>query len=437
MAEQHTSTLPARAAGGTEARQQRRARGRLAALWLSLVARAATDAGLRLYAVLLAAGGPAAQRESAWYLVTGLFMLPCLLLAPVNGALCNSLPKRTLLAASAAFMLLALLGLGAAGSGPGLLGVVTLVALGSAVYGPTRFALLVPAAHDSGWPLTRVTAAVEAGAVLAMVAGMVAVGLLMTAGGSGAGAGPAQARQALWLASALCLLGALPARFDADRPRPEAPRAALRGFIADARRIVANPPARTALVGIALLRGTVAVAVGALIAVVLARPAGDGAAAFRLLLTVALLAMAGTGAGSALAGMATAPAAARPLVALGACGMAAALGWAAWCAARAELPLWLCAAVGLGGGLVNIPLLVRYQQALPDDARGNGMALLNTAGHLAMVLLSGLMAGLAAARWLEATGQLVAAAVLAAAGAGLALRVPAPGNTARAGRAAA
>jgi len=423
------------AIGAASPAHRRPSRWRLASLWVSLVARAASDAGLRLYAVLLAAGSGPGQREAAWYLVTALFMLPCMLLAPVNGPLANSLPRRGLLVGSSAFMLGCLLVLGLAGGGwATTLTLVALTAIGSAVYGPARFATLAAAARDSGWPLTRVTAAVEAGAVLAMVAGMLMVGRLMTMPHGGpapaAGmAGRAPAIAMLSLLSVVCLVAAMPARFASDVRRPEAALAALQGFARDGGRIWRCPAARSALIGIALLRGVVALAVGALIAMVLAQHAGDPASAFERLLAVALLAMAGTGVGAVLAGAVGDATRGQRFVALGSCGLALCLAWVAW---RAAVPLWLCAGVGLSGGLVNVPLLVRYQLALPEDARGNGMALLSTAGHLAMVLFSAAMAALVAARVLEVRGQLVAAAAMASAAALWAgLSGQAPGRPAR------
>lgn len=380
---------------------------------MSQVSRAAADAGLRLFVVLLAADGSPGQRESAWHLVMALFMLPCVLLAPVNGALSNSLPKRGLLVASAAYLLAVLMGYGLIGSGGSAAAAVTvaLVAMGSAVYGPTRFALLPATARDTGWPLSRVTAGIESGAVLAMVLGMLGVAELVTRQDAQVQTGPAPALLALWGLSLVCLLTALPAWFESDVRRPEPPWAALRGFFADGRRILANPPACSALIGIAALRGIVAVAVGALIAAVLARQDGDTAASFRLLLAVALLAMLGTGLGSLLAGLVGERRVGRWLVPIGAAGLALSL---AWVAQAPGVPLEVCVLIGVFGGMVNVPLLVAYQVAIPADARGNGMSILSTAGYLSMSVLSLGMAALSALRVVDASGQLILAAALAA-----------------------
>src|SRR6516165_3453150 len=89
------------------------ARGRFAALWVSQVARVLADNCLRIFVVLYLAH-PAAdaarhaggtERETAWHLVSVLLALPAIVLAPLNGALCNSLPKRGVLVGSAAWCL--------------------------------------------------------------------------------------------------------------------------------------------------------------------------------------------------------------------------------------------------------------------------------------------------------------------------------------------
>ena len=70
-------------------------RARLVSLWLSQVARIVADNALRVFVLLWIAEAGRAQRDYAWHLVAALLMLPAVLLAPCNGAICNSLPKRT------------------------------------------------------------------------------------------------------------------------------------------------------------------------------------------------------------------------------------------------------------------------------------------------------------------------------------------------------
>jgi uncharacterized membrane protein YbhN (UPF0104 family) len=65
---------------------------------------------------------------------------------------------------------------------------------------------------------------------------------------------------------------------------------------------------------------------------------------------------------------------------------------------------------------MNVPMIVAYQAAVPADARGNGMAILNTAGYFCITLLSLSMAGLSAALaagWLGARLRGRAARLLA------------------------
>lgn len=408
------ATSRARCSAGAEAGPaavgaRRRARLRVGALFVATCTRAAADAGLRLFVVLLATAGSVAERESAWHLVMALFMLPAVLMAPLTGALCNSLPKRAVLVGSAAFSLLAMLLCGLHGGAWHV--AVVLVALGSAVFVPARFALLPAAATDAAWPPMRVAAWIEGGAVLSMAAGMVLAGVLASAP---PWSGVPATLWVLWLLGLGCLLASWPSRFDADVRRAEGPGPALRGFLADLRRIAADRGAVAPLLGLVGLRGLAAAAVGALIAAVLDRSGGGQASAYRTLLEVALLAMVGTGAGSALAGLLHDRGRALALVPLGATGLAVAL----FLVAQAPtVPLWACLAIGLLGGLINVPLLVAYQSAVPADARGNGMAILNSAGYLGIVALALAMAALSASRLVSATGQLVLLAFLASAAA--------------------
>src|SRR5205823_2814453 len=77
---------------------------------------------LRVAAVLQAARAGWAPVQSAWHLATVAFIAPFVLLAPLNGVLCNGLPRRGVLVASAAWSLLAV--------AAGALGVPWLACLG-------------------------------------------------------------------------------------------------------------------------------------------------------------------------------------------------------------------------------------------------------------------------------------------------------------------
>jgi 1-acyl-sn-glycerol-3-phosphate acyltransferase/MFS family permease len=411
------------------------ARSRLASLWLSQVARVLGDWCLRVFVVLELAQAGAGRRDGAWHLVTALFLLPSVILVPVYGALGNSLPKRRVLVASAAFCL-GVVVLFSFGGGPWL-ACAGLVALGSALYIPTRWAMLPAAAQDARLPLNRVVAWVETGAVLAIVAGMALGGGLTGTSwaaveewfaGVGVGVGWAGTLErhglpvpvaATLVLNLLALVGALPASFPSDVRRPEPPRQALAGFFRDALRLWRVKETRQGLLGLSFFRGVVAVTTGALIAATLSRGEGTAADHNRALITIALLTLAGTGAGCFLAGLQGHPTRALGLVPFAATGAWLALLGAAVFGA---VPSWLCVAVGVCGGVVNVPLLSRYQTVLPADARGNGMAILNTVGYLFMVGLTLPVAGLALAGLLGARGQLWLVAGLALAGTVLAWR---------------
>jgi hypothetical protein len=109
---------------------------------------------LRVYVVLLLAEEGATHRDTYWHLVAALFMLPSVILMPLYGAIGNCLPKRAVLVGSAAYCsaVVALF----AWIGQGWLTCVGCVALGSALYTPTRHALLPAAALDARLPLPRV-----------------------------------------------------------------------------------------------------------------------------------------------------------------------------------------------------------------------------------------------------------------------------------------
>lgn len=69
-------------------------RWKLVSLWLSQTARVTADNALRFFVCLeYAQQGGTAEKNSAWYLVTAIFTMPAVVLAPFNGAICNSLPK--------------------------------------------------------------------------------------------------------------------------------------------------------------------------------------------------------------------------------------------------------------------------------------------------------------------------------------------------------
>jgi 1-acyl-sn-glycerol-3-phosphate acyltransferase len=384
------------------------ARLRLVSLWVSHVARFLGDWCLRVVALLQWAGLGPEQRASAWHLATALFVAPFLLLAPLNGPLSNSLPRRAVLVGSATFIVLAV-ALGTwAGWSP--MACLAVTALASAVYSPARYAVLPAAAVDARLPLARVNGCMELGAAGAIVGGL-ALGLFL--------AGHAAAVLPVLLGlNLLCLLAAVPAAFPSDVRRPEPPGRAVAGFFRDTARIARVRPAAGALLGLAGFQALVTATAGALVAATLGSDAGAG-------LLPALVVL---GAGGALGGGASAlpghPRRNLGLVPLGATGLLLALAWAGLVVSPGALPLLPCLLLGFTAGLVNASLRTAYLDEVPADARGNGMAVMNTVIYALTIGLALLLLGLAAAGLVvRAPAQIALLALLAAAGAVLAWRL--------------
>jgi 1-acyl-sn-glycerol-3-phosphate acyltransferase len=385
----------------------RSARWRLASLWVSQTARVLADNCLRIFVVLQLANGDDAARDTAWALGTLFLMLPSVFLAPLNGALSNSLPKPLVLVGSAAYCLGVVVLFGMLQD----LGLAcwALVAIGAALYGPTRYALLPAAAEDTQIPLTRINGWIEPGSAAAIVAGLV-LGVELT---------PIGAEWILaWVAglNLLGLLAALPVRFSSDVRRPEPAGQAVIGFFRDTRRILADPEARGTLLGLASLRGLLTALTCAIVASMLS-PTGFGR---DNLIWVGIWVATGVGLGSFLAGLQRHPRRALGLVPLGAAGLVAGLLLPAF-GALPSPPL--CVVLGVMWGLVNVPLAAAYQASLPADARGNGMAVRNLADYVFITVTTLVVIAVAHYRVLTVSGQFWLIAVLAAVGAALSWRV--------------
>jgi hypothetical protein len=242
------------------------ARARLVSLWLSQLGRIMAEQGLRAYVVLEAARGGPALRDAAWHLAVVLFVLPAVVLAPLNGALINSLPKRQVLIGAALWGLVMTALFGPPGL-PWLWWCVGLGAVASALYNPTRYALLPAAAQDTGWPLSRINAWIEMGAAAAIVGGLLLGAHLAERPETVLGLDAALA--AILGLSLLGLVAALPVTFPSDVRRPEPAVQALVGFFRDTARIWRTGPARASLLGSAAFRGLVAAATGAFVAATL------------------------------------------------------------------------------------------------------------------------------------------------------------------------
>jgi 1-acyl-sn-glycerol-3-phosphate acyltransferase len=367
------------------------------------------DNCLRVFVLLSIA---AAERAAAWHLIVVLLMLPAVVLSPVNGALSNSLPKRWVLAATACYCFGVVVLF--AGLQEYWLACWALVALGNAVYSPTRYALLPAAAADTHIPLTRVNGWIEMGAGAAIVVGMLLGGHLHFAGYGWLDPVP----DAVALAAVLNLVGflaAVPVWFRSDVRRPESATQAVAGFFRDTRRVLAHREARLVLLTMAGFRGLVAAMTGVLLAPYFSRGA-IRAADLQELLRIGAWIVGGVALGSLLAGVQGHPRRALGLAAYGATGLLGGLLLAALgVSGSGGLYLFL----GVMAGLVNVPLAAAYQASLPADARGNGMAVRNLADYLSMAALSLLMYVLAHFQVLTIPAQFWLVAALAAAGAGL------------------
>jgi acyl-[acyl-carrier-protein]-phospholipid O-acyltransferase / long-chain-fatty-acid--[acyl-carrier-protein] ligase len=351
------------------------ARGRLASLWGSQVARVFADNALRLLVVLDYAQSGLAETQSAWHLVSALLMLPAILLAPFNGALVNSLPKWEVLPGAALFSVIAVVLCNALGV-PLLVSWI-LIAVCAAVYAPTRSALLPAASEDSRISLPRVNGLFEMGAAAAVGCGA----LFGFAAGRGAELPLFQPVTWVILVYGMALLLAFPVRFASDVSRPEAARQAVAGFFRDVGRIWREREARWCLFGLASLRGLITGMTGALLATHLA----DGGADIALFVTVGAYVVGGVALGSLLAGLQKHPRRVLGLVPLGATGLTVGL----IIAATGALPgPTLCVVLGVMAGLVNVPLSATYQNDVPPDARGNAMAVRNFADNVLIAAAS-------------------------------------------------
>jgi 1-acyl-sn-glycerol-3-phosphate acyltransferase len=380
------------------------AQGRLAWLWLSQVMRFTADNCLCAFVIRTVVHTGQADKDAAWRLVAALLMVPAVVLAPVNGALANALPKRWVLASSAACCLSVTVLF--AGLNDFWLICWALVALGAAVYSPTRYALLPAAADDTGLPLTRINGWIEMGTVCAVVGGLALGGVLADARWSDRSA----AVVAVVALNAISFLTALPVWFGSDVRRPERPAQALAGFFRDCRRICQDREAGGSLAASAALHGVLIAAIGVFAAGLLSESEPGSEAVTRGLWLAGGLAV-----GSFLAGVQRHQRRALGLAPLGATGLV--IGLAAP-AITGSLPLGgVCGLLGLAAGLVNVPLAAKYQATVPAEVRGNALAIKNAAEYLAVAVLAGLLMALAYTEMVGSGGRFALLAGLAFLGA--------------------
>jgi 1-acyl-sn-glycerol-3-phosphate acyltransferase len=383
------------------------ARIRLASLWVSQVARVLADWCLRVTALLMVSQGSGAGGD-AWHVATAVFIAPFILLAPLNGCVNNGLPRRWVLIGSATYTLL-VVALFSAEGWPWMI-CLGVVAVGSAIYSPARYAMLPAVAVDARIPLPRLNGWIEMGGASAIVGG-VALGWSVMEGPL---AGHAVA--VLLGLNLLSVLTALPVWFPSDVPRAEAPARAIAGFFRDGLRIGREPAAAGSLLGLACFQALVTAGSGALVEQTLSRELHEG------FLQALAMSMLGAGLGCLAASAQGHPLRCLGLVPLGATGLLLALAWATLTIApEAALPLAPCFVLGFMGGLVNVPLRAAYQAAVPADARGNGMAIMNTVLYVLTTALALLMVALVRSAVLRTpVAQLAFLAILAGMGAAVA-----------------
>ncbi len=386
---------------------------RLGSLWISQVARVLADWGLRITAFEEVRRGGGPDSDSAWHLTTAVFIAPFILLAPFLGCLSNGLPRRWVLTAAA---LVGVAGVAVFLPGGPWVAALGVVALGSALYSATRYAMLRAAAQDARLPLTSVNGWIELGGISAIVGGII-VGLQLTEETEW---GIPLAIAVVLGLSVLAVLAALPCAFPSDRSRPEPPLQAVAGFFRDARRVFVDPEARGSLLALAAFQGVITAGSGAAFTQVLNNQMAGHSAA---LLSLGLL-CAGVALGCALAALQSNTRRCLGLVPFGLTGLAIAEVWTVLANENGIAPAAPSFLLGLVGGLINVPLRSAYQAAVPADARGNAMAVMNTVIYLLTTLVAVLMLLLIQSGLLASPqSQLWFLTLVAAAGAVLAWRV--------------
>lgn len=363
----------------------------------------------------------ARSQENAWHLVNIFYYLPFILLSPINGAIGNELPKRWVLVGSAAYCLTWTVawtvGIGWPHNSSSWGIELSLVMVGAAIFSPVRYALLPAAAHDSHMPLTRVNGLIEMGASVAGIGGLILALYLPSASGASYGPGvitvaftsPARLTLiALVIVNLICFVATLPIWFASDVRRQESAGKAVAGFFRDCRRIWLVPDARISLLFLAGFWGLLMAGSGAIFAFTHALSLSDPQID---LLQALLLVAFGSAAGAFLAGFQGHPRRALGLVPIGSLGMLAALAWAGWSRDSLDEPALM---LGFMAGLVIVPLRAMYQGSVPADARGNALAVSNTANYFLVIVMALPVYGLTQAEFITGKGQVWLIAALAA-----------------------
>jgi 1-acyl-sn-glycerol-3-phosphate acyltransferase len=392
------------------------ARLRLGSLWLSQVTRVVGDWCVRLTAFLAL---HSAGEKSAWYSSTAVGIAPFIALAPLNGCLSNGLSRRLVMSIATLSSVLVVTGFAAAGGD--WLPCLAVVALGTAVYSPSRYAVLPAVATDTHVPLSRVNGAIEMGGAAAIVGG-VALGFYLGSGGDTSRSMSFESPAVRWSLAlfGVCFFSGLAVRFASDVLRPESPRRAIAGFFIDCRRIFREPRARVPVLGLASFQALVTAGFSPLISPLLT---GSHEDLTTKLPEVFLCVGVGAAIGCLAAGVQGHPRRIVGLVPFGITGLLIVLLILIGVDVHREVPVISCGLLGFMGGIINVPLRAAYIGAVPADARGNGMAVMNFTIYTLTTLLAVAMAGMIATGFLATTaGQVAFLALLTGVGAILAWR---------------
>jgi 1-acyl-sn-glycerol-3-phosphate acyltransferase len=260
------------------------------------------------------------------------------------------------------------------------------MAIGSALHSAARYAMLPAIAQDIGSPLTRVMGWVELGGVSAII---VAAILGFQVEGELRPGLPRVVVILLGL-SLFALVTAFLCSFPSDVRRPERPGQALVGFFRDCRRIFMDHEARYGLLALAAFQGVVTAAAGPIFTLALNNDvASHDDALFALILVTGGVAL-----GCGLASLQGNIRRSLGLVSLGLTGLAIAQAWVALANDQGIAPAAPSLLLGLMSGLVIVPLRATYQAAVPADARGNAMSVMNTVIYLMTIAVALLVYGL-------------------------------------------
>lgn len=364
-------------------------RARFASFWVSQVARVLADWALRITVFQMLVS----SMQSAWHVVTAIFILPFILLAPFCGSVSNSLPKRWVLVFSSLFCFAVAWGFTLT-NGPWLIA-LGLTALGSALYGPTRYAVLPAIAEDTKIALSRIVAMVDLGGTVAIVVGVI-IGLK---GYNLAEEFQSQLLTVIIALNCVSTIAAFPAFFRSDVRRSEGPLQSVIGFFKDCKRVFNYRPAWASLTGLACFQGLVTAGSGAVVTQALTRGSTTQEEAMVQLVLVSV----GIALGCALAGLQPHIRRSLGLVSLGAVGLAIAQCFSALGMDDAGFaPRWAVFIIGMMSGLINVPLRSAYQASVPADARGNAMAVMYTLIYVITTIFAGLLIGLISMGWLAA-----------------------------------